>query len=164
MADFSVTISNGAPMLAGTPTVGNWGSLTWNAFLWGYTLDLPLDVGKGVASVSTPNSTITGFSVEKGVASSNAPDSAVGFDVSHGITESWSADSTIGIGYFVVLSNEQTLTGDMEHEYLIDSAGYYHVFHSGTTDGESRDFTSWSTAGATTASWVASSTTATVWS
>lgn len=163
MANFSVTIANGAPMLGMSPSSGNWGSLTWNAFLWGYTLDLPLSVGKSIDS-PTAGTTLQAFNVGKGIASTTTPDPLLGFDVSHAITEASTTDTGISFGYLMVVSNTQALDGDLASETIQDPAGYYLVFVSNTTNAENRDFASWTEGSAGATTWAASSTTATTWS
>ncbi len=145
MAEFSVTLSNGTGMLGGSPTSGNWGSLTWNAFLWGYTLDLGVEVGKGVANTQA-STDFQGWNFGKWLAESQPTVVAISYD------------------YTMVLSNECPVVGDMEHEYLFDAAGYYHVFPSNTTDGEGRDVPTWTAGTAGSVTWTPVATSATVWS
>ncbi len=145
MADFSVTIVNGLPMLGMSPTSGNWNAVTWNAFLWGYTLDLPIDVLKGLAE-------------------SNTPTTALGKYTEKGIDDTTTLGDDLEAEFVKLISESFTLVGDLTSQTLRDSSGYYHVFHSDTTEAEDRDFPTWTAANAQTASWVVSAASSTVWS
>jgi hypothetical protein len=79
------------------------------------------------------------------------------------ISNSLASDSAVEKLPVRVITNSLTLTGDMSSQGLKDSAGYSYVFPDRTTDGEERDFptwtegagqsTTWTTASATTSSW-----------
>ena len=142
MAAFTVTLANGTGALGGSPSSGNWGSLTWNAFLWGYTLDLGLSVGKSITN-------------------SEAATTLLGFNVGKWLAETAPTDNTLGFDYLAVLPNTLALDGDMAGEILQDAAGYLTVFASNTTEAEDRDFPTWTEGSNAATTWAASATTGT---
>lgn len=144
MADLSITIANATTPLGMSPPV-IWNAFTWNASLWGYSGDLPIDVIKGIASTTTPDTTL-GFSVIHALSESVTSDSAVGFDVIKGLAESVTFDSA---------PISETLT---------DPAGYTHVFPSNATNAEDRDIPTWTSGTVAGASWSTATVTTTTWS
>jgi hypothetical protein len=80
------------------------------------------------------------------------------------ISESITPDTTVTKIPLRIIENSISPTSDMGFERLRDSNGYYHVFPDRTTEGEDRDFATWTQGSPSAASWATAADAATVWS
>lgn len=80
------------------------------------------------------------------------------------LSESLTLSDSINKSQAHVIENTLSPTSDVSLIYHRDSAGYFHVFPGGVTDGDDRVASTWSNGTSTSATWVASSTTSTTWS
>jgi hypothetical protein len=116
--------------------VNTFGGITnkWNAFNWGAFL-----WGQGTADLPV--------------------------DVMHVISEAIAPDSAINqkdLEFF--LQETLSTTSDMSSEGLTDGSGYNYVFTSNTTEGEDRDFVSYTSGTAQGTAYSSLTTGSTVWS
>lgn len=70
----------------------------------------------------------------------------------------------ISVYFYKVISETLEPTADMGSESLQDGSGYYYVFPDNTTEGENRDFPSWSEGSTSTQSFTCQAAGSTTWS
>lgn len=88
----------------------------------------------------------------------------LGVNFTKGISNSLSPDTTVGKTAQIGIANSLAPTADLYSEELQDGSGYSYVFPNNTTDGEARDFVTWSSGTAGSATWTSATVTSTSWS
>jgi hypothetical protein len=80
------------------------------------------------------------------------------------LSESQAMTSTVALNVGKSISNTLTPTEDLSGQELTDGSGYNYVFRSDTTQGEDRDFASWTTASGDTETYTCQAAASTTWS
>ena len=82
------------------------------------------------------------------------------------LEDSITLDSAVSAeaAFVVNISETLTLSGDLGSQQLQDAAGYSYVFPDRTTEGEDRDFTTWTAGTASSSVWTSAAATSTTWS
>ena len=88
----------------------------------------------------------------------------LGVAVVHLISNSLTLSDAYGKGVTKLVSETLSVTGDMSSEVLFDAEGYRYVFPDRTTEGEERDFSTWTSGTAASATWTSGTVTSTTWS
>lgn len=144
MADLSVTIAVTTTVMGLSPaTVWNQGQ--WGSFNWGYTGDFVTEVTKGIDN-------------------SEAATTSFNFEVTHAVEESLPSDSTLAFEYEKHIDVSVSPTSGLPAWYLQDGSGYFYVFPDRTTDGEERDYPTWTSGAVAAGAWTSSTVGSTTWS
>lgn len=148
MADYVKTITNEVRFFGGK-TSTKWGAnqfpytMTWGTSLWGYGFSLIIDVDKIISDTLTPTTTIIKDSQKL-------------------IEDSISPTSEVSKEPFITILNTFTVSGDLSSEKKY-SGDWSYVFVSDTTEGEERDFPTWTTATSSNGSFTTSTISSTTW-
>lgn len=145
MTAFEKSISNGVGFVGGGPA-SLWNAANWNAFTWGSSLFIPVDVMHFISDSLTPTEAVTNQDVMHFI-------SAGSMTLSEDLT--YEPDKLLG--------NSIAPTSNPD-ENLFDGAGYYYVFPSNTIDADSRDFPSYTSGSSPGSSWSSATAGSTTWS
>lgn len=127
----------------------NWGAYNWNAFVWGAgTATVPKVVVKGLPGQSVSSSDTRDYRLTRLLAGQSI-----------GSADARTLNLTRLLPVQSIGSADQ-----LEHEYLQDPNGYYHVFPEGVTDATLSTTPTWSSATSTPVTWTTQAAGPTTWS